>query len=122
MSFLKKPFGKKVKIVDAMIGICIHAPGTVIEPPSNIRQWATEVLAEKFADGSLFPDAKVGFLVASGSSSFKASEKSAWKDLPEQMRTFMTNNGLEPSAYEFQSFSEDLRRDIKVLCMVAIRN
>jgi len=100
----------------------VHSPDSLIEQPSNVRQWATEVLGMNFKNSTLSSNAKVGFVMAQGRLSFEESLEQVKKDLPEQMRLFMTNNGLEPSAYDMPSFSEDLRNDLKILCMAAIRS
>jgi tetratricopeptide (TPR) repeat protein len=109
------------RTVDAMIGVCVHSPDTWVNPPSDVRQWAVKVLSKRPENVSLSSEAKVGFLMTLGTSGFEESEKSAWKDLPGHMRTFMGKHGLDSSAYELQSFSEDLRSDLKILCMIAIR-
>jgi hypothetical protein len=104
-----------------MIGICVHDPDTFIEQPSNIRQWASEVLSSELSDAKLSEDAKVGFVMAQGALAFEESEKKAKKDLPEQMRSFMTTNGLNADAYTMKVFSEDLKQDLKILCMAAVK-
>ena len=104
-----------------MMEICVHHPDTSIEQPSNIRQWASDVLSNELADAKLSADAKVGFVMAQGALAFEESETKAKKDLPEQMRNFMTNNGLDADAYTMKVFSEELRQDLKILCMAAVK-
>jgi hypothetical protein len=108
-------------VVDAVVGICVHDPDTLVEPPRVVRDWATKALAGQIKDASLSPEAKTAFLMTQGAASFEESAKTAAADLPEQMRQFMVSSGLDPAAYDLQSFTEELRADLKILCMAAVR-
>ena len=117
----EKNIAKEDFVIDAMIGICIHDPETIVKPPSNVRDWASEALTGNGKSGLLSPDAKIGFFITQGSFSFEESEKIAFVDLPEQMKTYMLKNDLDPSAYNMDSFTHMWRSDLKVLCMIAAR-
>lgn len=110
---------KEVLLVDAMIGLCVHEPNTLIDPPGNVKQFFENVLNDHFDKVSLSPIAKVGFLMTQGAMSFAESEKVAWKDLPDQILNFMTSNSLDPNAYEMKTFSEDLGKNLKILFIAA---
>lgn len=86
----------------------------------------TETAAQALAAGPLdaggeSPKAKTTFLVVQGAMSFEESERTAIQDLAEQMQGFMASSGLDPGAYDLQSFTEERRSDLKVLCMAAVR-
>jgi len=117
----KAIMSREALVVDAMIGICVHDPDTLVEPPSVVRDWATKALAGQIKDASLSPVAKTAFLMTQGAMSYAESEKAAAADLPEQMREFMVSSGLDPAAYDLRSFTEELRADLKILCMAAVR-
>lgn len=109
------------KVVDAMLGICVHNPDILLESPSNVRNTANESLMKNMQSASLSSNAKTAYVIPQGALSFNESEKQATIDLPEQMNQFMSQNGFEPAEYEIQNFSEKLREDIKVLWSAAIR-
>jgi len=112
---------KDKKVVDAMLGICVHNPDILLEAPSNVRNTANESLMKNMQGASLSSNAKTGYAITQGALSFDESEKQATNDLPEQMNQFMSQNGFDPAEYEIQNFSEKLREDIKVLWAAAIR-
>lgn len=112
---------KKQKVVDVMVGICVHNPDIFLEPPSNVKDTANNSLIENIQGASLSSDAKTTYLITQGAMSFTESEQQVKNDLPEQMNQFMKKNGFEPDEYEIQFFSEKLREDIKVLWAIAIR-
>ena len=109
------------KVVDVMIGICVHNPDVYLEPPSNVKDTANKSLSENVQKALLSSDAKTAYYITQGTLSFTESEAKAKIDLPEQMNQFMTKNGFEPNDYEIQFFSEKLRDDIRVLWSIAIR-
>lgn len=109
------------KMVDAMMGICVHNPNILLEAPKDVRNTANESLMKHMEGASLSSKAKTAYVIAQGALSFDDSEKQATNDLPEQMNQFMSQNGFDPAEYEVQNFSEELRADIKVLWAAAIR-
>ena len=124
MSFLNNIFGGNKsgnKSVDAMIAICVHDPDVYLQPPTNVKDIAIQTLERLFKGYTLSSNAKVAYLISQGRLSFVESEKKASKDLPEQMKNFMTNNGLEPNKYNFRFSSENLRANIKVLWTIAVK-
>lgn len=85
----------------------------------------TETAAQALAAGPLdaggeSPKAKTAFLVVQGAKSFEESERTAIQDLAEQMQGFMASSGLDPGTC-LQSFTEERRSDLEVLCMAAVR-
>jgi HEAT repeat protein len=108
-------------IVDAMIGICVHDPDTLVQRPSVIRDWAARSLAGQLPGASLSADAKTGYIDALGAQSFEESERQAARDLPGQMREFMESNGLDPDAYQMRTYTDELRPNLKILVMAAVR-
>ena len=114
--------GGKDKVVDAMIGICVHNPRTFIEPPSNVKQTAAYSLSEGIKGASLSPNAKTAFMIVQGNQSFEDSEKQARIDLPDQLKKWMKQQGLSPDNYTFDYFDESLQSDLKILWGVAIKN
>ncbi len=124
MGILSKLFGgprESPVVVDAMLGMCVHDPDVLIDPPSNVKQTATKALGEAVRNASLSPNAKVGFAVSHGRLAFAECEKQASEDLPNQLRDFMRNSGLSPDDYDLRSFSEELRSDIKILWALATK-
>lgn len=108
--------------VEAMVGICVHDPALLLEPPSNVSKIARESLARSLRWASLAQDAKTAYMIARGGMPFEESERQARVALPYQMQTWMRAQGLEPDVYEYEFFDESLRNDVKVLWGVATRS
>ena len=120
MSFFKHILGSRM-VVDVMVGICVHDPDILLQPPSNVKDTAMKSLSAAIKNASLSSSAKTAYLITQGAMNFKESEEEASKDLPEQIKLFMNKNGFDQNKYDIQTFSEDLRNEIKVLWAVAIR-
>lgn len=112
---------KNQKVVDVMVGICVHNPDVYLEAPRNVKDTANKSLRENVQRALLSSDAKIAYFITQGAMSFTESEEQAKNDLPEQMNQFMKQNGFDPNEHEIQFFSEKLREDIKVLWSIAIR-
>jgi hypothetical protein len=107
-------------IVEAMIGICVHDPDVLIEPPSNVRDTAVTALGKQMGGASLPSTAHVAFMMAHGGLPFAESEEKASRDLQTQIGLVMLQRKLLPSDYSIKYFSESLRSDIKILWAAAI--
>ncbi len=120
MGVFDKLFGGG-KVVDVMIGICVHDPDILLQPPSNVKSIAMQSLQDGIKNASLSPNAKTAYLIARGTNDFAASEKQAAKDLPGQMTEFMKQNGFDPDKYTLEYFTEELQSEIKVLWAAAVK-
>ena len=108
-------------VVDAMLGICVHDPATYVEPPSVVRDWATRSLAGQLPGASLSREAKTRYMGALGARSFEESAQQAARDLPGKMREFMVSSDLDPEAYQMHTYTDELRPNLKILVMAAVR-
>jgi hypothetical protein len=113
--------GNDNRFIEAMCGICVGPPDTYIEHPSNLKQWASEVLGMNYENVKLSPKGKVEFMTLNGETSFEERLKDAEKMLPEEMQNYMEKHGLKSNSYEVLSFIEDLGSDMKILCMAATK-
>ena len=109
------------QIVDAVLGICVHDPDTLIQPPSSVEQTASTAVSRKLENTTLAPDLKAWYLIPHGAASFAEMERQARQDLRDKIRQLMLQNGLRPHDYEFRTFAEELSSDVKILWAVAIR-
>lgn len=106
-------------VVEAMAGVCVHDAQINVTRPDNLRVSALLALTQGFSGASLAPDARLVFRVVPSASNIDDAARQASNDLPDQLRSLLAQNQLEPKNYDLRVLATDTRPTLRIMWIAA---
>jgi hypothetical protein len=107
--------------IRAMLVMVVHPDTTLLEPPSNVKDFCTNVAADNVPGIEMDAEAATGVVPVPYSGALDYAVTKAQADLPSVMNDFIAQQGVDPAGLTMKTGVDELTPTIKVVFMAGIR-
>ncbi|MBN2404474.1 MAG: hypothetical protein JXE06_02735 [Coriobacteriia bacterium] len=106
--------------IRAMLIMVVHPDSTFIEPPSNVKEFCTNVATDNLVGIEMDAGAAAGVIPVPYSGTLDDAVALAQRDLPDVMNDFLAQQGVSAAGLDMQYGVDELNPTIKLVYTAAV--